>query len=571
MAQVTAEVGGYPWLKSYPSDVDWHAPIPAKPLHTILDDTAAKYGDRPALDFMDRVYSYRELGDLANRAAKGLQSLGVAKGHKVGLFMPNCPAFPIFYFGALKAGAVVVNYNPLYAIDEIRNQIEDSETDILVTLDLKLLYDKAAKMLGTTRLKKIVVCPMAEQLAFPKSVLFPIAKGKDVAKIPADDRHIFFKQITDNDGRYAPVEIDPENDLAVLQYTGGTTGIPKGAMLSHANLYANVLQSDLYMPKKTPGKEVMMGVLPFFHVFAMTAVMNMGIRIAAKLVLMPRFELDTLLKLIHKKRPTFMHAVPTIYNAINHHPSVAKGKYDLSCIEMCISGGAALPREVQESFERLTGCRLCEGYGLSETSPVAICNPPTGVSRPGSLGLPVSRTVVEITDLDDPAKVLPQGETGEICISGPQVMRGYWKRSEESERVFVGGRFHTGDVGYIDEDGYVFLIDRLKDVIIASGYNIYPRHVEEAIYRHPAVEEVTVIGVPDEYRQETVKAFVKLKEGETLDAATLTEFLKDKLSKIEIPKQIEFRAELPKTMIGKLSKKELVAEEAAKSPQSRAS
>ena len=559
----TAVMHRHPWEKSYPSDVDWHAPIPVKPLHTLIEDAVAKYGDKPALDFMDRIYSFRQVGDLVARAAKGLQDLGVGKGTKVGLLLPNCPAFVISYYAVLTAGGTVVNYNPLYSEQQIKDQIEDSETDIMIALDLKQIYGKAAALLGQTRLKTIVVCPMAEQLAFPKNILFRLVKRKELARIPSDEKHVMFRHLIANDGRYEPAACDPGRDVAVLQYTGGTTGLPKGAMLTHANLYANVIQAHLYFPKTKLGEETMIGVLPFFHVFAMTVIMNFCLYAGAKMVLLPRFELETLLKTIHKKRPTFLPAVPTIYIAINHHPDVGK-KYDLSSIHTCLSGGAALPRDVQETFEKLTGCTMVEGYGLSETSPVAVCNPPTGKSRPGSLGLPVPGTLVEIVALEDPTALLPQGEVGEICLSGPQVMLGYWKRSEVSEVIFAGGRFHTGDIGYIDEDGYVFLIDRLKEVIIAGGYNVYPRYVEEAIYKHPAVSEVTVVGVDDEYRQQTVKAFVKLRDGEQLDEEGLKSFLKDKLSPVEMPKQIEFRDELPKTLIGKLSKKELIAEEAAK-------
>ena len=282
------------------------------------------------------------------------------------------------------------------------------------------------------------------------------------------------------------------------------------------------------------------------------------------MILLTSFELETTLKVIHKKRPTFFPAVPKIYIAINNHPGVAAGKFDLTSMKYCLSGGDTLPREVQEKFESLSGCRLLEGYGLSETSPIALCNPSTGESRAGSLGLPAPATLVEITDIENPSKVLPQGETGEICITGPQVMKGYWNREDETARALLDGRFHTGDVGYIDADGYTFLIDRLKEIILAGGYNIYPRHVEEAIYRHSSVEVVTVVGIEDSYRQQTVKAFVKLRAGQSLDAEALTAFLKDKLSPIEMPKEIEFRDELPKTLIGKLSKKELIAEEAAK-------
>ena len=514
---------------------------------------------------MDKITSYRELGEQANKAGQGFQKLGVGKGTKVGILLPNCPAFVAVYYGVLKAGGTVVNVNPLYAIEEIKSQIEDSEADILVTLDLSILYDKARIALDQTRLTHLVIVSMAEMLPGLKKLLFPIVKRSEIAKVPRDSRHVRFSALLDNPGRPTPVEIEAKEDIAVLQYTGGTTGTSKGAMLTHANLSANVAQAAMMMPGADEGKEVMVGVLPLFHVFAMAVVMNFSIRLGAKMILLPRFELDTVLKVIDKKRPTFFPAVPTIYIAINGHPDVAAGKYDLSSIKLCLSGGASLPREVQEKFQELSGCTLVEGYGLSETSPVATCNPTTpGGSREGSLGVPVPGTVVDICSLDDPEKVLPQGEIGEICISGPQVMKGYWKRDEENERAFAGGRFHTGDVGRIDEDGYVYLIDRLKEVIIAGGYNIYPRHVEEAIYKHPSVLEVTVIGVDDARRQQTVKAFVRLKDGESLTADALTDFLKDKLSPIEMPKQIEFRDELPKTIIGKLSKKELVAEEAAK-------
>ena len=552
------------WEKSLPDDIDWHAPLTPCAMPELMETAAKKYGDRPAIDFMDRIYTFSEVAGLVNRAAKGLQMQGVTKGSRVGLMLPNCPAMVISYYAVLKAGGTVVNFNPLYAEDEIRAQIEDSKCDILITLDMPLIYDKAAKMLGETRLKKIVLAAMTEQLQFPKSLLYKLLRRKSIVTMPADSRHISFKNLTANDGRPEPVEIDPHGDIAVLQYTGGTTGRPKGAMLTHANLSNNVQQATYFFPETNFGEEVMMGVLPIFHVFAMTVVMNFSVHAGAKMILLPRFELETALKIIHKKRPTFFPAVPTIYIAINNHPGVASRKYDLTSMKYCLAGGDTLPRDVQEKFESLSGCRLLEGYGLSETSPVALCNPPTGTSRAGSLGLPTPGTIVEITDVDNPSTVLPQGKTGEICITGPQVMRGYWNREEETAAALLDGRFHTGDVGYMDEDGYTYLIDRLKEIIFAGGYNIYPRHVEEAIYRHPAIEEVIVAGIEDAYRQQTVKAFVKLRAGQSLDAEGLTAFLKDKLSAIEMPKQIEFRDELPKTLIGKLSKKELIAEEAAK-------
>ena len=511
----------YLWEKSYPADIDWHAPITPQDVPALMENAAAKYGTRPAIDFMDRIYSYGEVAKLVNRAAKGLQAQGLNKGDRIGLMLPNCPAMVISYYAVLKAGGTVVNFNPLYAEEEIRDQIEDSECDVLITLDMPLIYDKAAKMLGKTRLKKIVLASMVEQLPFPKSLLYRLLRRRDIVALPADGRHMSFKNLCANDGRSEVIDINPEEDIAVLQYTGGTTGRPKGAMLTHANLTANVQQANYYFQETKFGEEVMMGVLPLFHVFAMTVVMNFSVHAGAKMILLPRFELETVLKAIHKKRPTFFPAVPTIYIAINNHPGVAAGKFDLTSMQYCLVGGDTLPRVVQEKFESLSGCRLLEGYGLSETSPIALCNPSTGESRAGSLGLPAPGTVVEITDIENPSRVLPQGETGEICITGPQVMRGYWNRKEESEAALLDGRFHTGDVGYMDEDGYTYLIDRLKEIIFAGGYNIYPRHVEEAIYRHPAIEEVTVAGIEDAYRQQTVKAFVKLRAGQSLDAEGL--------------------------------------------------
>ena len=554
----------YLWENSYPADIDWQAPLSPHGLPQLIENAAKKYGHRPAIDFMGRIYNFSEVAELVKRAAKGLQMQGLRKGDRVGLMLPNCPAMVVFYYGVLTAGGIVVNFNPLYAEEEIRVQIEDSECDILVTLDMPLIYDKAVKMLGTTQLKTIVLVTMAEQLPFPKNLLYRLLRRKSIVALPTDSRHVSFKDLCANDGHPEAVEINPKEDIAVLQYTGGTTGRPKGAMLTHANLTANVQQASYYFHETRLGEEVMMGVLPLFHVFAMTVVMNFSVHVGAKMILLPRFELETLLKVIHKKRPTFFPAVPTIYIAINNHPGVAAGKFDLTSMQYCLAGGDTLPRVVQEKFESLSGCRLLEGYGLSETSPIALCNPATGEPRVGSLGLPAPRTVVEITDINNPSRVLLQGETGEICITGPQVMRGYWNRKEESAAALLDGRFHTGDVGYMDADGYTYLIDRLKEIIIAGGYNIYPSQIEEAIYRHPAVEEVIVAGVEDAYRQQTVKAFVKLRVGQSLDAEDLTTFLKDKLSAIELPKQIEFRDELPKTLIGKLSKKEVIAEEAAK-------
>ena len=556
------------WLKSYPEGVDWNMPIPAKPLFKLLDDAVARFPQRPCIDFLGRIYTYGELDVLVDRAAAGFQGLGVEKGTKVGLFLPNCPQFVICYYAILKAGGTVVNYSPLYSEPELLQQIEDSQTDIMVTLNLTALYPKAQAMLEQSRLRLLVVGTMSEVLPFPKNWLFPLVKRRDIVRAPNDASHVPFEELLNNEGGHEPATIDPENDVAVLQYTGGTTGVPKGAMLTHANIFINTMQCGVWFPALEPGAERIMGVLPFFHVFAMTAVMNMSIHLGAVIIMHPRFELDAVLKDVNKKRPTVFDGVPTMFGAINNHPKLQD--FDLKSIKACISGGAPLPVEVKQRFEELSGCKLVEGYGLTECSPVATCNPFSDDAKAGSIGLPMPGTVIEIVDRDDPGKVLPQGETGEICVSGPQVMAGYWRNEAATRDVIADGRLRTGDVGYTDEDGYTFIIDRIKDLILVSGFNVYPRHVEDGIYQHPAVEEVTVIGVPDEYQGQSVKAFVKPREGQALGEEELRTFLQDRLGRHEVPKHIEFRDTLPKTMIGKLSKKELVAEEEAKREASKA-
>ncbi len=552
----------HPWLSKYPNHVKWDAEIPEKPLFALLDDSVARYPTNESMDFLGKTYTYSEVGDMVTHAAAGFQELGVGKGVKVGLFLPNCPQFVVAYFGILKAGGTVVNYSPLYSEEELLHQIEDSETDIMVTLSLKALYPKMAKMLQKSRVKRLVVGALQDVLPFPKNLLFPVVKRSEIAKLPNDSSHVAFRQLLNNEGRHTTPEIDVKEDIAVLQYTGGTTGLSKGAMLTHANLYANTQQALMWNPDIGYGNERMMGVLPFFHVFAMTVVMNLTIAIGGSIVMRPRFELDPVLKDITNKKPTLLPGVPTMYTAINNHPKL--NDFDLTSIKTCMSGGAPLPLEIKQRFEQLSGCKLVEGYGLTECAPVATTNPFDGLNKEGSVGLPIPGTTITIVDKDDPHKVLPQGEDGEICISGPQVMKGYWGRPEATAETIVDGRLRTGDVGHMDEDGYVFIIDRKKDLILVGGFNVFPRKVEEGIYRHPAVAEVTVIGVPDEYTGEAVKAFVKLKDGSTLNTDELRDFLKEKLGKHEQPKHVEFREELPKTMIGKLSKKELVAEEMAR-------
>ena len=548
----------YPWEANYPRGIDWDQDFAPLPVYALLDQAVTRFGDRPCLDFLGRRSSYKDIGQLVDKAAKGFQELGVGKGVRVGLFLPNCPYYVISFFAILKAGGTVVNFNPLYAEREIARQIDDSKTKIMVTLNIRGMYPKAAARLKDTCLEKIVVGSMGGLLPWRERTLFALLRRKEIADVAHDDQHITFKKLTANDGKFEPVEIDAESDVAVQQYTGGTTGLPKGAELSHAALSANTEQVRMWATEAKPGEERVVGVLPLFHVFGMTAVMNSSLANGFEIILLPRFRLDQLLKLIDQKKPTVMLGVPTMYSAING--SKLLDDYDLSSLKFCISGGAPLPSQVQATFETLTGCSLVEGYGLTEAGPVCTINP-FHRPKPGSVGLPLPGTLIEITDLDDPDRRLPIGQRGEICITGPQVMNAYAERDAETAEALHGGRLHTGDVGFIDNEGYVYLIDRIKDLILSGGFNVYPRMVEEAIELHNAVEEVTVCGIPDQHRGEIVKAYVKLKEGKSLTSARLRAFLKDKLAPFEQPRQIEFRDELPRTLIGKPSRHALIVEE----------
>ena len=547
------------WLQHYPSDVDWASNIRSCPVYELLDENVKQYGQRPAFDFLGKKWSWSDISSQVDRMAKGLQDMGVKKGDKIGIFLPNCTYFLIAYYAIMKAGAVVVNYNPLYAERELQHQIEDSETDYMVTLDLDMLCEKMHDMLQSTRLKKLIICSFTDILPFPKNVLFRFLKAKEMATLDQSGSYVFYKDLINNQGNPDLVNIDPVNDVAVIQYTGGTTGVPKGAMLTHQNVVANVEQAVMWFYKNEPGQEKMVGVLPFFHVFAMTAVLNMAVRCAFEIIALPRFDLDQTLKLIDKKKPHYFPAVPAIYNAINNHSKL--DSYDLKSLKYCISGGAPLPVEVKKAFESNTGCIVVEGYGLTESAPVVCVNPIEGENKPGSIGMPVPGTTVILID-PETGKEVAQGEPGELCVSGPQVMKGYYKKEADTNDMIKNGYLYTGDIAHVDEQGYFFIVDRIKDLIITNGYNVYPRHVEEAIYLHPGVEECIVAGVPDKARGEVVKAWIKPKDGYDISVEDMKGFLEDKISKIEIPRQFEIRDEaLPKTMIGKLSRKDILEQE----------
>ncbi|GEO79946.1 long-chain-fatty-acid--CoA ligase [Pararhodospirillum oryzae] len=536
---------------------------PFRTVDALFDEAARAFPEQPAIDFLGRHYTYRETATLIARIAQGLQHLGVRKGVRVGLCLPNTPYYVAFYYAILKIGGIVVNYNPLYVERELRHQIEDSGTTIMVTLDLRQIYPKVAALLDETCLERIVVCPMSGILPSVKGLLFSVFKRSELADIPSDLRHVVFDRLIANEGQPRPVAVDPLNDVAVLQYTGGTTGVPKGATLTHANLSANTEQLFRWIPSVDAGHERMLVVLPLFHVFAMTVALNLGVRVGAELILVPRFDLEQVMKLIARRRPTLFPGVPTLYTAING--AMGSGTWDLSSLKVCISGGAPLPVEVRKQFEAQSGCSLVEGYGLSEASPVVTCNPLDGEARTASIGLPLPETEVEIRDPDALGRRLGPNEKGELCTRGPQVMQGYWQRPAETRDVLTeDGWLRTGDIGYYDQDGFFYLVDRIKDVILCGGYNVYPRIIEEALYRHPSVAEVVVIGIPDPYRGQAPKAFVRLRDGKEATPTSLREFLNDQLSRIEMPKTIEIRDSLPKTMVGKLSKKDLVAEEKAR-------
>jgi long-chain acyl-CoA synthetase len=525
----------------------------------LVAQAAQRFPHHKALDFFGRKLTYRQLSCEVDRVARGLQKLGVGRGTRVGLCLPNSPYFVIAYYAILKAGGTVVNFNPLYVPREIAQQIEDSGTTIMVTLDIAKIYPKIAEVLDTTCLKKIVVCTLPAALPPVKGLLFRLFKAKELAKISADDRHASFQSLRADRRAMTPVAIDPAKDIAVLQYTGGTTGVPKGAMLTHANLTANVAQITDRVPTLRPGHERALLLLPLFHVFGMTAGMNFCISLGAEIVLLPSFDLMQVLKFIVQKKPTLFPGVPSLFATLA--AKAAHSKFDLTSIRFCISGGAPLPLETRLRFESLTGCKLVEGYGLTEAAPVVAAPDLEKPYKNESVGKPLKDTIVEIRSLDDPALIMRQGELGEICLRGPQIMAGYWRNPQETKAVFIDGALRTGDVGYIDEDGDLFLVDRIKDIIISNGFNVYPRNIEDALLRHPAVAEAVAIGIPDPVRGQVPKAFVTLLPGAIVTGSELLAFLKTELSRFEIPRLIEIRQTLPKTNIGKVSRKELVREE----------
>ncbi|MBX9815626.1 MAG: long-chain fatty acid--CoA ligase [Sphingomonas sp.] len=528
----------------------------------LFDDAAAKAGQKPLIDFMGRHYSYAETLDGANRVAAGLAALGYGKGDRIGLFLPNVPHYLAAYYGILKLGATVVNFSPLYTVAELTHQVADSGTKLLFTLSAKALLPTALEVLETSALERLVVGSVAGALPTGKSILYRLFKQAEVAARPSDPRIMAFSKLIHNRGRFAKPEIAPEDDVALIQYTGGTTGTPKGAMLTHQNLSANARQVNAIDPH--PGAEDrILGVLPLFHVFANTCVLNRTVVNGGCIVMLPRFNAQQALEAVSRARVTAIPGVPTMYQALLDHPNLAKT--DFSRLRVCISGGAPLPAELKAKFEAATGAKLIEGYGLSESAGVVSANPYEAPGKSGTIGQPIPATDVRLVDKEDPNRPAPEGEPGEIVIAGPQIMKGYWNRPDADAGVFVtdaAGRrwLRTGDVGQIDGDGFVAIVDRLKDMISVGGFKVFPSQIEELLYKHPAVKETLVIGVPDPYRGEQPRAYVTLNEGAEADGGALRDWLNPQLGKHERVDEVVVRLTMPKTMIGKLSRKDLIAE-----------
>jgi long-chain acyl-CoA synthetase len=566
-----------PWLEHYPPDVPRSLePYPERSLYSLLEDAARRFSQAPAIAFwvpgapVGKRLTYRQLLGEVDRFSRVLASLGVRKGDRVGLVLPNCPQYVVTAFAALRIGAVVVGNNPLYTEEELAHQLRDAGCEVVVTLDL--LYRKVAAVRDQAGVREVVVGRITDYLPFPVNVLAPLkmrrearAHGEPWPPVPPEAKVTWWHRAMARSLPPVPVaEVDPRTDLAALVYTGGTTGLSKGAMLTHFNLVANAMQSAAWFPDLQDGREGFMCILPFFHSYGLTVGMNVGILKAAKLVLMPRFELKAALQVIARERPTLFPGVPRLYIAINESPEARN--YDLSSIRACLSGAAPLPMAVAEKFEQLTGARLVEGYGLTEASPVTHANPIYGKRKVGSIGLPLPDTDCRVVDLGDWTREVPPGEAGELAVSGPQVMQGYWNRPEETAEVLrtdAEGRrwLLTGDVARMDQEGYFSIVDRKKEMILVSGFNVYPTEVEQVLYRHPKVLKAAVAGVPDPTTGEAVKAYVVLREGETATPDEIVEFARLHLAPYKVPHQVEFRDSLPETLVGKVLRRVLQEEE----------
>ena len=552
------------WRTAYRHPGPWDQQLPPLSMAAAFEDSARRMGNAPLLDFLGRHYSYAETLDGANRVACGLKAMGYGPGDRIGLFLPNVPHYVAAYYGILKLGATVVNFSPLYSVEELEAQVEDSGTRLLFTLSATALLPTALKVLEASSLERLVVGSVAGALPAAKSILYRWFRAKEVAEKPDDPRITAFSKLIANDGACEAAAIDPAKHLALIQYTGGTTGLPKGAMLTHANLTANARQVARLDPDLGTSHDKILGVLPFFHVFANTCVLNRTVITGGEIVMLPRFDAAQALAAITRTRPAALPGVPTMFQALLDHPQAAST--DWSSLKYCISGGAPLPAELKTRFETATGAKLIEGYGLSESSGVVSANPYQAEGKSGTIGQPIIGTRVRLVDKEDPSKPAPEGEPGEIVVAGPQIMAGYWNRPDTDGSTFchdsTGQKWlRTGDVGLIDEDGFIRIVDRLKDMIAVGGFKVFPKHIEEVLYRHPAVKEALVVGMPDSYRGEVPRAYVALADDAgSVTGEALRDWLNPQVGKHERVDAVVIRDRLPKTMIGKLSRKDLLIE-----------
>lgn len=552
----------HPWLSHYSAVVPARVDVPEQSLVWLLDEAARQHGTSIAIEYYGMHCTYVQLAALADRFAHVLLQLGIKRGDRISISLPNTPQFPIAFYGALKAGAVVVPTNPLYTPSELEHQLKDSGARVIVMLDQ--FYPAFASVRGRTPVEHVILTNIADYFSPVLALAYKlVVEPREQRGKPKVDRnafraqpgnHLFKELLGSAQGRegfsvYPLPEASKPDDIAVLQYTGGTTGVAKGAMLSHRNLLANTVQSWAWNELSMSEHHTALCVAPYFHVYGLTVAMNLSIYSGSTMALLPRFTVKDTLKAIKKYRPDLFPGVPTMYLALARE--VEKTKQDLSSIRVCISGSAPLPKEIQTRFEAVSGARVVEGYGLTEASPVTHCNPVFGERRIGTIGLPLSNTESAVIDSETGAFLLP-GQQGEIVVRGPQVMLGYWQRPDETANVMHEGWLRTGDIGTMSEDGYFTIVDRAKDIIIASGYKVFPRDVEEVLFQHPAVLEASVIGVPDPYRGETVRAYIVLKPGQQATAEELTAYCKERLAVYKVPKQFVFRQDLPKSLIGKV-------------------
>lgn len=556
-----------PWLRWYAEGVPQRVHVPDVPLIRLLDDAARDFPRTTALAFLGRTMTYAALADAVDRFAGALHGLGVRKGDRVALILPNCPQNVIAFFAVLRLGAVVVQHNPLYTPAELHHQLADSGATVAIVYDGA--YRRLDEARAGTAVKHVVVTSLADYLPSGKRLALRLPFGRIrekreqlVTELPPGADVLDFAQLVRSPAGLAPIaRIDPGTDLALLQYTGGTTGLPKGAMLTHRNLVANAYQARAWDPALERGRETVLAALPIFHVYGLTMCLTMTTLIAGTLVLLPTFELGLLFSAIDRWRPTVFPGVPPMYDQIVR--SRRTGRHDLRSIRTCVSGAMRLPPETAQRFAEVTGGRVVEGYGLTESAPVALANPLDGNARPGTIGLPLPSTEIRIVDPDDPTHEVPVGTPGELCVRGPQVFCGYWRQPAESQTMLRDGWLHTADIAAMDEDGFVTIIDRKRDVVLASGFSIFPSEIEDVLGEHPAVESCAVVGVPHYYRGETVKAFVVLRPGEQVTEDELRRFCASRLVAYKVPSSFEVRAELPRNIMGKVLRRVLREEHEA--------